>query len=82
MGMPRRYYGYVEVYQPWHVVATVGAIIIGIGTAIFLLNILLSWKFGSKASDDPWDSVKNNMPDFLGEYLNRQQLAAKADGAG
>ncbi|MCS7110436.1 MAG: cbb3-type cytochrome c oxidase subunit I [Candidatus Caldarchaeum sp.] len=70
MGMPRRYYGYVEEYQGLHVVATVGAFLIGIGTAFFLLNMLLSWKFGPKADSDPWQSIKNNMPDFLGEYLN------------
>ncbi|MDW8360556.1 MAG: cbb3-type cytochrome c oxidase subunit I, partial [Candidatus Caldarchaeum sp.] len=82
MGMPRRYYGYAEQFQPLHVVATVGALIIGVGTAIFLINILMSWKFGPKAAEDPWDSIKNNMPDFLGEYLNKQEIKAKADGAG
>ncbi|MEM1964539.1 MAG: cbb3-type cytochrome c oxidase subunit I [Candidatus Caldarchaeum sp.] len=81
MGMPRRYYAYVEEFQPLHIIATVGAIIIGMGTAIFLVNILMSWKFGPKASEDPWEANKNNMPDFLGEYLNKLDAAkSRADG--
>jgi cytochrome c oxidase subunit 1 len=83
MGMPRRYFGYQEQFQLPNVAASVGAFLIGIGTAFFLLNILLSWKFGPKAGEDPWESVKNNMPDFLGEYLNKlDAVKAKADGGG
>ncbi len=68
----------MEEFQPLHVVATVGAMIIGIGTAIFLVNILMSWRFGPQAKEDPWDADKNNMPDFLGEYLNKADVAKPA----
>jgi heme/copper-type cytochrome/quinol oxidase subunit 1 len=83
MGMPRRYYEYLPEFQPLHVIATVGAIIIGIGSLIFILNLLISWRIGPQAKPDPWDAAKNQMPDFLGEYMNQQDVMKAAEtGAG
>jgi len=63
-GMPRRYFAYIPEFAPWHTLATVGAIIIGIGTIIFILNMLFSMKKGVKAKEDPWDAKKYGLPDF------------------
>jgi len=55
-GMPRRVY----TYQPnlgWgalNLVATVGAVIIAIGGAIFIANVIISYKSGEMANGNPW----------------------------
>ncbi len=73
LGMPRRYYEYLPEFQGLHALATFGAILIGVGTIIFLLNLLISWKKGPAASPDPWDAAKNGMPDFMGEAMNEAE---------
>jgi len=78
MGMPRRYYEYLPEFQAWHAVATLGAIIIGIGTIVFILNLLISWRLGPPAKQDPWDAEKHGMPDFMGEAMNRAEAARHA----
>ena len=55
-GMPRRIAVYTE-HPSWQFlndVATVGAIIVGISTIIFMVNIVYSWK-KYPAGDNPWD---------------------------
>src|SRR6202012_1254 len=53
-GMPRRYYDYDPVYQPLHVISTVGSWILGAGM-IFTLGYLLVALFnGPRATDNPW----------------------------
>jgi len=69
-GMPRRYFGYQAEFQPLHIVATFGAILIGIGTIVFMTNLLLSWRKGPEAKPDPWDVAKIGMPDFMGEAID------------
>ena len=55
-GMPRRVgiYPNHPGWQDLNIVATVGAIMIGISTALFLVNIMYSWK-KYPAGDNPWD---------------------------
>ncbi len=56
-GMPRRYYSYLEQFQPLHQLSTVGTWILGLGF-IIMLNYLISSIFSKdKASANPWGSV-------------------------
>ncbi|MDE1820014.1 MAG: cbb3-type cytochrome c oxidase subunit I [Euryarchaeota archaeon] len=61
-GMPRRYYDYL----PWwpspvgldlgqlNALSTVGATIFGIGTLVFIFNMVASYYRGKPAAEDPW----------------------------
>jgi cytochrome c oxidase subunit I len=56
LGMPRRVYTY-DANQGWdgfNMMSTVGAIIVGVASAIFAINILISRKRGAPAGNDPW----------------------------
>ena len=57
-GMPRRYYSYLEQFQPLHQLSTVGTWILGLGF-IIMLNYLISSIFSknNKAPANPWGSV-------------------------
>ena len=56
-GMPRRIYTYAEGmgWDLWNLVATLGVFILIAGFAIFILNMVKSWKSGPEAPGDPWD---------------------------
>ncbi len=54
MGMPRRYYDYLEVYEPLNKVSSIGAWMIGLGFLIGLFVILHCIFRGAKASANPW----------------------------
>ena len=54
MGMPRRYYSYLPVYQLLNRVSTIGAYAIGIGFLIGLYVILHSIMKGKPAGKNPW----------------------------
>jgi heme/copper-type cytochrome/quinol oxidase subunit 1 len=58
MGMPRRVYTYPDL-AGWgllNLVETVGTAIIGVGTLVFLANLVRSLRRGTPAGDDPWDA--------------------------
>src|SRR5699024_847822 len=55
-GMPRRYFNYVDVFQPLHQISTIGAFILGIGFVITIINFLMSLRNDKKASANPWGS--------------------------
>lgn len=54
MGMPRRYYSYLPVYEPLNKVSSIGAWLIGLGFLIGLAVILHAIFKGKKCSDNPW----------------------------
>lgn len=54
MGMPRRYFDYLPVYEPLNKVSTMGAWTIGVGFLIGLVVILHGMFKGEKAGDNPW----------------------------
>jgi len=58
LGMPRRVYTYPDL--PWwgalNVISTFGAVILGLGSLVFVVNMLASLVFGAKAGPDPWDA--------------------------
>jgi cytochrome c oxidase subunit I+III len=55
-GMPRRVYTYVDGlgWQPLNVLATAGALVMGISLLLLGVNIAMSLRRGEIAPDDPW----------------------------
>ena len=59
-GFPRRYHTYGEgfegaaVWKSMSAFSTYGAIILGVGIALMLVNLLISLKTGAKAPRNPW----------------------------
>ena len=56
-GMPRRYYDYLEEFQPLHQMSSWGAWLLGSGFFIITVYLLASLKKGEKASANPWGSM-------------------------
>jgi cytochrome c oxidase subunit 1 len=56
-GMPRRYYNYLDIYQPYHVMSTVGSWILGLGFFIMLGYLLWSLRRGQIAPANPWGAL-------------------------
>ena len=56
-GMPRRIYTY-KPETGWgdlNLLATGGAVLMAIGLLIYLINVIVSYRRGPRASDNPWD---------------------------
>ncbi|MFT3769859.1 MAG: cytochrome c oxidase subunit I [Minicystis sp.] len=56
-GMPRRYYNYLDQFQPLHAFSTFGSWLLGLGFLIMLYNLLSSLKNGAKAPKNPWGGL-------------------------
>jgi cytochrome c oxidase subunit 1 len=54
MGMPRRYYSYVDEFQVLNVLSTAGATILGAGYLIPMVYFIWSFKYGKPAPANPW----------------------------
>src|SRR5205823_9375509 len=58
LGMPRR----IATYAPGlgrdgiNMMVSVGGAIFGLGTGLTLLNIVLNWRRGAPAGDNPWEA--------------------------
>ena len=55
-GMPRRYYYYNPVFQPLHIISTVGAWILGFAFLWTLAYLLVACFNGPRAGSNPWNS--------------------------
>ena len=56
-GMPRRYYSYLDQYQPLHGFSSIGSYILGLGFIIMAVYLLRSiWK-GAPAGNNPWGAL-------------------------
>ena len=53
-GMPRRYYNYVEEFQLWHQLSTIGSYILAVGLFVALWAMIHSLMNGEKAPANPW----------------------------
>ena len=53
-GMPRRYATYMPEFTELHRVSTVGAMILGVGVAIGVVNLFYAMFAGRKAPQNPW----------------------------
>ena len=58
LGMPRRIYTYEpgRGWDTWNALVSVGALVQGIATLVFLANLIISYFRGQKAGNDPWDA--------------------------
>ncbi len=56
-GMPRRYYDYLDQFQPLHMTSSGGAFILGFGFLIMLVMFVKSLMSGEKAPPNPWSSA-------------------------
>ncbi len=55
-GMPRRYFNYIDQFQSFHQVSTIGSFILGIGFVLVFYNMVKSIYAGKKAGSNPWGS--------------------------
>lgn len=55
-GMPRRYFNYIEQFQPFHQTSTIGAYIMGVGFIIIAFYLIHSLVKGKRAGSNPWGS--------------------------
>jgi cytochrome c oxidase subunit I len=55
-GMPRRIYDYPATagWETYNLISTIGSFILGIGVLITVVNVLVSYRKGMKAGNDPW----------------------------
>ena len=53
-GMPRRYYNYLEQFQPLNTFATIGSWVLGLGLLIVLAYLLASLRKPYDAPANPW----------------------------
>jgi cytochrome c oxidase subunit 1 len=57
-GMPRRVYTYPSYggWDLWNMVSTIGSFAIALSVAVFLYNVVRSFRKPERATDDPWDA--------------------------
>jgi cytochrome c oxidase subunit I+III len=57
-GMTRRVYTYLAAtgWGPLNTLASIGAVIIASSVIVFLVNVVMSWRSGAIAGNNPWDS--------------------------
>ncbi|MFB6124458.1 MAG: cbb3-type cytochrome c oxidase subunit I [Halanaeroarchaeum sp.] len=80
-GMPRRYATYLPKFADMHILATVGAFLIGIGMLVALVNIVVSWLYGPIVRNgDPWDLERDGLrtPDW--DWFENERVRPVADG--
>lgn len=56
-GMPRRYYNYLDQYQPLHGFSSVGSYILGLGFLVMFVYLLQSLRKGRPSGDNPWAAL-------------------------
>ena len=57
-GMPRRIYTYLAEtgWGPLNTLSTLGAVVVVLSVALFIVNAAMSWRGGRLAGPNPWDS--------------------------
>jgi cytochrome c oxidase subunit 1 len=56
-GMPRRYYSYLDQYQPLHAFSSYGSWILGAGLLLTIIYLVHAIYRGKPAGDNPWASL-------------------------
>ncbi|WP_132058886.1 cytochrome c oxidase subunit I [Halorussus amylolyticus] len=80
-GMPRRYATYLPQFTDMHQVATLGALLMGVGQLIFVWNIVVSWLEGPEVgSGDPWDLEDDGLLSKEWAWFERKRETAITDG--
>ena len=55
-GMPRRVVDYAEQFGNWNLLISVFGFMLGAAQLVFLYNMIVSWRFGPRAPDNPWQA--------------------------
>ncbi|MDX1671695.1 MAG: cytochrome c oxidase subunit I [Balneolaceae bacterium] len=55
-GMPRRYFNYIDQFQIYHQISTVGSFVLGIGFMMVFYYLIKSLYTGEKVGANPWGS--------------------------
>ena len=53
-GMPRRVADYSSEFAAWNLEISIASAILGLAQIVFVYNMAVSWKYGPKASANPW----------------------------
>lgn len=56
-GMPRRYYSYLDQYQPLHAFSSVGAMILGAGFFVMAFYLIHAMLRGKPVGKNPWGAL-------------------------
>ncbi len=56
-GMPRRYFNYLDQFQPLHAFSTYGSWVLGLGLLIVLCYLIASLVSGDEAPSNPWGAT-------------------------
>jgi cytochrome c oxidase subunit I len=56
-GMPRRYYNYLDQFQPLHAFSSVGSWVLGLGFIVMLFYLVHSLYKGKIAGNNPWGGL-------------------------
>jgi cytochrome c oxidase subunit 1 len=56
-GMPRRYYNYLDQYQPLHAFSSYGSWVLGLGFVVMFVYLVHSLFKGRRASGNPWGAL-------------------------
>jgi cytochrome c oxidase subunit 1 len=77
-GMPRRYYNYLDQFQPLHAFSTVGSWILGLGLFITAAYLLASLRKPMDAPDNPWGGTtlewKTSSPPIMHNFEEQPVL--------
>jgi cytochrome c oxidase subunit 1 len=77
LGMPRRVWTYLpnQGFDTMNLVSTIGAFLMGVGTIVFVINVIVTWAKPRNAADDPWEdgrSLEWSIPSPPPEYNFKQ----------
>jgi cytochrome c oxidase subunit 1 len=53
-GMPRRVADYAAQFGSWNLVISISSFFLGLAQLVFIYNMIVSWKWGPKATGNPW----------------------------
>jgi cytochrome c oxidase subunit 1 len=56
-GMPRRVADYADQFATWNLIISLASFGVGISTLIFVYNIIVSWRAGTRAPANPWNAM-------------------------
>ncbi len=62
-GMPRRYASYIDEFQIFHQISTIGSFILLVGFLVHLFNFIHSLAAGKKAPANPWGGLSMEWTD-------------------
>jgi cytochrome c oxidase subunit 1 len=78
--MPRRYYNYLDQFQPLHAFSSIGAYVLGFGFFLSAVCLFGSLRRPMDAPDNPWDGTtlewKTTSPPPLENFAEQPVVTA------